>query len=305
MQTFNCFTKPVHCTHQPGAGTLEKKHVLLKGKDVPVFVREDSIYTGYRTTLGYTECIKSVFRLHNETVNIWSHFLGFLYFGFLLCINIFQSHPHNRSSADLIAVCIQLVTYQICMILSSMFHTFLCHSERVKYKWKEADHSGILIALWGTYTRIIVTNFSCFPSWLLFHLLLVTILFSLVFLQRWWNREKRQKGGVELYLFLALSMYAVAPLAHWLSISPTLVHNNTTAQKIFWILVPYGLGGLGLFFYISRIPERIVPPGQVDLCGASHQLWHIFILAGMVSWYDLTCWLSTTRPQSCQLISSF
>ena len=53
-------------------------------------------------------------------------------------------------------------------------------------------------------------------------------------------------------------------------------------QKIFWILVPYGLGGLGLFFYISRIPERIVPPGQVDLCGASHQLWHIFILAGLL-----------------------
>ena len=42
------------------------------------------------------------------------------------------------------------------MILSSMFHTFLCHSERVKYKWKEADHSGILIALWGTYTRLVV-----------------------------------------------------------------------------------------------------------------------------------------------------
>ena len=41
------------------------------------------------------------------------------------------------------------------MILSSLFHTFLCHSETVKYKWQEADHSGILIALWGTYTRLV------------------------------------------------------------------------------------------------------------------------------------------------------
>ena len=71
MQTFDCFTKPVHCTHQPGAGTQrqEKKHVLLKGKDVPVFVREDSIYTGYRTTLCYTECIKRLLGLFNKHRN--------------------------------------------------------------------------------------------------------------------------------------------------------------------------------------------------------------------------------------------
>jgi predicted membrane channel-forming protein YqfA (hemolysin III family) len=49
---------------------------------------------------------------------------------------------------------------------------------------------------------------------------------------------------------------------------------------ILWMFVPYLLGGAGLFFYLTRYPERLVRRGRVDLCGASHQLWHLLILAG-------------------------
>jgi predicted membrane channel-forming protein YqfA (hemolysin III family) len=51
-------------------------------------------------------------------------------------------------------------------------------------------------------------------------------------------------------------------------------------QLILWLFVPYLLGAAGLFFYLSRYPERLVPRGRVDLCGASHQIWHLLILAG-------------------------
>jgi len=269
-------------------------------------VREVSIHTGYRNKLGYVECLKSIFQMHNETVNIWSHLVGFVYFAFLLLSNLFNKFPHNRSNADVIAVGIQLISYQTCMLMSCLFHTFLCHSEHAKLGWQEADHAGILLALWGTYTRIIVTNFSCFPVWLMSHLSVICSIFFLVFLTRFRNRSKRaKKGGVQLYLFLALALYAVAPMAHWISISPNLVEHNVTSQKLVWLLIPYGLGGLGLFFYTSRLPESWVHAGKCDLWGSSHQIWHMLIFAGMVSWYELTCWLSETRPHTCQYVEGY
>ena len=49
-----------------------------------------------------------------------------------------------------------------------------------------------------------------------------------------------------------------------------------------WMFFPYGVGGLGLFFYVSRVPECVVSAGKVDLCGASHQIWHMLIFAGIL-----------------------
>jgi len=283
---------------------------VLKSDEAPSYAREKEISTGYRYPLSYFGCFRSLFWLHNETVNIWTHFLGFIYFFYLMQHNLTRNQTHIRSKSDLVAVTIQLITYQVCMLLSSLYHTFLCHSEPVKHKWQQLDHAGILLALWGTYARLIVTKFSCFPFSLCFHLLCISAIFALVFanfLKQMFHTKSTSKKsgvtgeGVQLYLFLALSLYAVAPFAHWISISSALAHNNVSSQMIKWMFFPYGVGGLGLFFYVSRVPECVVSAGKVDLCGASHQIWHMLIFAGMVSWYELTCWLSNTRPSTCQL----
>eukprot|EP00088_Acartia_fossae_P036135 TRINITY_DN37320_c1_g1_i1.p1 TRINITY_DN37320_c1_g1~~TRINITY_DN37320_c1_g1_i1.p1 ORF type:complete len:362 (+),score=74.28 TRINITY_DN37320_c1_g1_i1:168-1253(+) len=286
---------------------------VLKVDDAPSYAREKAITTGYRHPLCYAGCLRSIFWLHNETVNIWTHFLGFVYFLYLLYSNLFTPQPHIRGTSDLVAVSIQLLTYQVCMLFSSLFHTFLCHSESVKVSWQEADHAGILLALWGTYARLIVTKFSCFPLSLTFHLVCISLIFALVFFNKFKplllpkshssepEINATRESGVQLYLFLALSLYAVAPFAHWISVSSALVQTNVNVEMIKWMFFPYGVGGLGLFFYLSRVPECLVPHGKVDLWGASHQIWHLLIFAGMVSWYELTCWLSTTRPMSCEL----
>jgi len=285
---------------------------VLKVDEAPSYAREKAISTGYRHPLSYAGCIRSMFWMHNETINIWTHLLGFVYFFYLMERNFSTNQPHNRSTSDLIAVTLQLITYQVCMLFSSLFHTFLCHSETVKIRWQEADHAGILLALWGTYARLIVTKFSCFPISLSFHLVCISSIFTLVFFNKFKSlflpksgfNEKgssKRENGVQLYLFLALSLYAVAPFAHWISISPALAQNNANSQMIQWMFFPYFVGGFGLFFYLSRVPECLLPCGKVDICGASHQIWHMLIFAGMVSWYELTCWMAATRPITCQI----
>ena len=51
--------------------------------------------------------------MHNETVNIWSHLLGFLYFLWLLVQNLVEAQPHIRTLQDRAAVSLQLLTYQV------------------------------------------------------------------------------------------------------------------------------------------------------------------------------------------------
>ena len=110
------------------------------------------------------------------------------------------------------------------MLSSSLFHTFICHSEVVKAAWQEMDHACILIAMYGTYVRIIINNFQCFPMVRLTHLSLVTILFASVL----WLKYKPRSGSskVSLPMFFTVALYSVAPFGHWIQLSPSLENSN-------------------------------------------------------------------------------
>ena len=86
---------------------------LLTARDVPLFVREISINTGYRSELGYKGCIRSILTLHNETVNIWTHLLGFVFFFCMMVKDVVWSQEHIRDRTDYNATLLQLVTYQV------------------------------------------------------------------------------------------------------------------------------------------------------------------------------------------------
>lgn len=47
---------------------------------VPDRLRRPHIFTGYRQDLTWAACFASVFRVHNETLNIWSHLVGLAIF---------------------------------------------------------------------------------------------------------------------------------------------------------------------------------------------------------------------------------
>ena len=52
--------------------------------------------------------------------------------------------------------------------------------------------------------------------------------------------------------------------------------NPSLNEHIHMLLYMYGLYGLGVVFYISRIPERY-KRRTFDLFGHSHNLWHLFV----------------------------
>eukprot|EP01104_Vermistella_antarctica_P016795 TRINITY_DN5800_c0_g1_i1.p1 TRINITY_DN5800_c0_g1~~TRINITY_DN5800_c0_g1_i1.p1 ORF type:complete len:719 (-),score=124.85 TRINITY_DN5800_c0_g1_i1:22-2016(-) len=76
---------------------------LLFDSQVPEFMREKHIIGGYRNAKTSRQCLISVFHFHNETLNIWTHFLGFLIFLGLLVYTIVSLSPLSSSSGMLIS----------------------------------------------------------------------------------------------------------------------------------------------------------------------------------------------------------
>ena len=50
---------------------------LIHCNDLPEYLEDnDYIYTGYRVHTGVLGSFKSLFRIHNESGNVWTHLLG-------------------------------------------------------------------------------------------------------------------------------------------------------------------------------------------------------------------------------------
>jgi len=265
-----------------------KKNQLLKSQDAPDYMKEVGITSGYRQKLSYTSCITSCFLLHNETVNIWSHLLGFATFLYCLAALIVNPPQGARSFIDLLPLYTQLITYQVCLLSSALFHTFSCHSEATHRTWMQTDHFGIVVALFGTYVSIIYNVFHCQQDWRNFHLSVVTVIFIVTSLVMWcpslFAKISRPQGGIPLSLFLALSLYVAIPFGHWVWMNGGF-NNTTVLLRLKSMVIPFMIGGVGLCFYVSRFPEKVCKSGSFDLFGASHQVWHVMIFLGMFYWY--------------------
>ena len=90
-----------------------KEFPLLTVQQVPEQHKEISIISGYRQRLDYEDCLRSIFRLHNETVNIWTHLLGFVFFFCLMVKDLVWAQEHIRDTTDYKATLLQLITYQV------------------------------------------------------------------------------------------------------------------------------------------------------------------------------------------------
>lgn len=80
----------VHETWETAKALMLGSKRLLLIEELPKDRQENQyVLSGYRFYRSTKECLKSLFRLHNETMNIWSHLLGFFFFSYL-SIHVFQ-----------------------------------------------------------------------------------------------------------------------------------------------------------------------------------------------------------------------
>ena len=118
---------------------------LLKITEVDEFYRSNPfILSGYRDKITYFGCLKSVLVLHNETINIWTHLLGFLFFVGLFLRDILFLIPAKESGievadSDFFVLCSLIICYQVSLRLLFQGYT---HCPMVPFI------SQIIIPLW-------------------------------------------------------------------------------------------------------------------------------------------------------------
>uniref|UniRef100_A0A674GNR6 Progestin and adipoQ receptor family member 3 n=1 Tax=Taeniopygia guttata TaxID=59729 RepID=A0A674GNR6_TAEGU len=137
---------------------------LYTYEQIPVFLKDNPYITdGYRAYLPSRLCIKSLFILSNETVNIWSHLLGFLLFFTLGIYDLTAVLPAAGASREDFVICsVCLFCFQVCMLCSVGYHLFCCHrSEKTSRRWMALDYAGISIGILGCYVSGVFYAFYC------------------------------------------------------------------------------------------------------------------------------------------------
>ncbi|XP_064632146.1 progestin and adipoQ receptor family member 3-like [Lineus longissimus] len=264
-----------------------KKIELYKYNDIPGFLKGNPYVTqGYRAFLPFSACVKSLFVWNNETINVWSHLLGFVLFFFIMIYdNIIFIPGIHGTLADHVIITIGLMCYQFCMLCSAGYHIFLCHSERASRRWLAMDLAGICIGLIGCYLPAVHYAFYCLSIWRDIYLLTVFLLCFAVltiqlnpryFASQWWTQR--------VLLFCALVAYGIIPTAHWVYL------NGGWSHKLVQMFAPkvarmYSMGVLAFVFYLTKFPERCFP-GIFDFIGSSHQWWHLIVVVAFWYWHQ-------------------
>ncbi|CAO3577726.1 unnamed protein product [Absidia cylindrospora] len=174
---------------------LKKK--ILQWEELPTWLHDNRFITnGYRQpTDSYIECLKSVFYLHNEYVNIWTHLLGFLLFlGLGIHFVWTQPFSHRLTWFDYI-----------------YFYVFIA----VAASWNRCDYAGITILIVGSFFPIIYYGFHCHQVHQVVYLATISVLgactSAVVLLQHFRTPAYR---WMRTTMFLSLGSFGVVPGLH-------------------------------------------------------------------------------------------
>lgn len=132
-----------------------KTRVLLLFDELPEWAKDNEhILTGWRPeTNSYLECVKSMCYVHNETGNIYSHFLAAVWMVLLGSWWSFYARDHYpaTSSDDVIVFFLFFLGGTVCYLLSTAYHVFSNHSHATHLFCLKLDFLGILTVTAGCF----------------------------------------------------------------------------------------------------------------------------------------------------------
>ncbi|XP_065830406.1 progestin and adipoQ receptor family member 3-like [Oscarella lobularis] len=258
---------------------------LFRYDEVPSDWRRCLYITGgYRRNLSQSACIKSLFVFSNESVNIWSHLVSFLFFfGVLLWVN-FITIPNASLESSLIdhaVITFFLLCIEFCLFASTGYHLFKCSSDpSVSIIWYRLDIIGIAIAVCGCYIPGLYYGFYCNMVWRRVYVGAVLLVVLFCFLAQFRTQASLHHNCQLVFMYSLAAAFGFIPFVHWILISSSEIISFFAPK----VIVFYAVALLGVSFYVSRTPEKLWP-GKFNFIGASHQVWHVLIAVSFIWWY--------------------
>ncbi|XP_053646142.2 progestin and adipoQ receptor family member 3 isoform X1 [Cherax quadricarinatus] len=235
-------------------------------------------------------------------------------------------YKYKGTENDAIVASFVLLSFMTCMLLSSLYHTLNCRSEDSLKKWLSYDIFGISTSFLAIFLSGIYYGFWCpeylFHRYLYMSMVCILFAGAMTFIltpklmgQEWeWAR---------VTLFTGWAISGLLPTIHWTYLHGGI---ESSIVQIFLprIFIMYGISGAAVIVYVWKVPERYFPaaishrgrvtpqkrnkvffslhllilimattqrlttvlPSRFDFIGASHQLWHLIIIAALVYWHQ-------------------
>lgn len=285
-----------------------RKVELVRRTEAPKWLRTDYIETGYRSNLSLGACVRSLLAIHNETINVWTHLVGFLYFAaqvwrlnfgsddseginhgvgsvasrgdesadgrmdpaFVPPVSTgFDGNPLQEAHlGDCLAFNAFLMGSACCMLFSTCFHLFGCVSLSVHGRLYRLDLFGIALQTLGSFVVGLYYAFYCKPLWRDIYLAGVTLLLLTAMAFTLLPRFHGPQWTRARVTSLSLSV------AFGLVPAVHWVTSTDSAPRgqIFGrLMAMFGFYGVGFALWASKYPEKLWP-GKFDKVFHSHQL---------------------------------
>lgn len=198
--------------------------------------------------------------------------------------SVFSVLDHSPNEwKDTVGFGIFLLAAITCLSLSTSFHTLACHSHAVAKRFNALDYVGIVVMIVGSFLPALHYGFYCRPDLQVTYALAIAALGSLatwtVVSPRYATPEFRPYRTA---IFLSLGLSAVIPVAHGYFLYGYQTLRLTMGLD--YLVLSGALYVAGALLYACRVPERFAP-GRFDYLGASHQIFHTFILLAALAHY--------------------
>ncbi len=229
---------------------------------------KDSIYlhikTGYRKQLSYTDCIYSIFCIHNETVNIWTHLGTSILFMFLFLSNISNNIIANN----------YLFYASLGFLCSSIFHIFLCNN--IYYKISLCiDSTGLFSIIYlsvnsamsNTLLKSVLINYYYYYSNFYTIYIFTAYLF---FIKKIIETNQVIHISQSLSVITSICYYYI-PLLHLYFICNNqfiIFYNRWNNIFFMWLFC--------FFIFGLRLPERLISY-KFDYFLNSHNIFHMLV----------------------------
>ena len=252
----------------------------LSVNQVPEEYKELAICSGYRRPgLTFTESLWSIFGLHNETFNVWTHLISTICYVYYIYY-VFQSYNILQTEYQAL-LCLQ----GACCLLAScstVAHLFSSMSSVIRHTCFMIDYLGITVY---AFAACITNKIYALPrSWQggAYEKHFLTFMFVNCFLcvfiachSRFLPKNQKSTKMLRLGAFVLPYIFGMLPCMYrvWDCASDNSCAGAAYYGQHFFITI------FTVTFYGGHVPE-IFFPGYFDIFFQSHSIFHVTVVTG-------------------------
>lgn len=266
----------LHCAEEMAQSAWNAGWTAMQHSSLPGWLRNNEhIVSGHRPPFNcYFACFRSIFEIHTETANIWSHLIGWLTFIFIT-VHFMTKSTYDITWHDnlvLTAYCFSAVT---CFGFSWTYHTVCCHSEPVGRLFCKLDYCGIALLVTGSTIPWLHYSFQSDDTSRVTYIALTSTFCILCVIVTLSDQFSQVSYHIRAGVFMCLGSCGIFPVS--IQIVRNGLHQSVIIPVLPWFLLMLFLYFLGALLYAIRFPECLWP-GKFDIWFSSHQLFHILVL---------------------------